>query len=49
MSKFMMAALLAIAVATLSSSAIACGCDVECRPGETYSDDAEMCVPDKVS
>lgn len=29
-----------------AAPALACACEIECKPGEIYSDSAEMCVPD---
>jgi len=28
----------------LTGPALACACDIECKPGEIYSDEQEMCV-----
>ena len=36
----------AIALLLSASVALGCICDLECPEGETYSDDAEMCVAD---
>ena len=42
-----MRSICAVAILVLTAqAAMACGCDEICKPGEVYSDDAEMCVPD---
>lgn len=28
----------------LAAPAFACACDIDCKPGEIYSDEQEMCV-----
>jgi hypothetical protein len=33
-----------VILAGLGHPALACGCDEECKEGEYYSDEAEMCV-----
>lgn len=42
-------AIVLITVLSAANIALACGCDSECPPGETYSDEAEMCVEDQLS
>ncbi|MEO0729770.1 MAG: hypothetical protein AAFR23_04090 [Pseudomonadota bacterium] len=29
--------------------AYACACEIDCKPGESYSDAEEMCMPDATS
>lgn len=42
-------ALCAVWFVAIASPAFACACDIDCKPGEVYSDEAEGCVPDATS
>ncbi|MEM1307662.1 MAG: hypothetical protein AAGG99_09060 [Pseudomonadota bacterium] len=41
-------AALFILLSTLTP-ALACACEIDCKPGESYSDQEEMCMPDTLS
>jgi hypothetical protein len=43
------ATLIAVWLVTLATPVLSCACEIDCKPGETYSDDQEMCVPDATS
>ncbi|MEL6290365.1 MAG: hypothetical protein AAFQ44_01040 [Pseudomonadota bacterium] len=47
--KLLIATFASIFLASAALPALACACELDCKPGESYSDQAEMCVPDQTS
>ncbi len=39
----------ALWLAAATAPAWACGCEIECKPGDVYSDEENGCVPDASS
>jgi len=43
------ATLMVLLALSTAMPAYACACEITCKPGEIYSDQEEMCIPDATS